>query len=68
MGVLKPRTVEKSVDKCDLSIVYGEPGGIGQNGRHEENGEEIDSLETKLIVRLHCKHGNVESYLTAHLS
>jgi hypothetical protein len=35
-----------------LSIVEGKPTVEG-----EEVDEDEDSLESKLIVRLHCKHG-----------
>ncbi|CAL1714621.1 unnamed protein product [Somion occarium] len=55
LGVLKPKTVEKTVTKCDLSIVHGEaPEG--------EEDEDHDSLESKLIVRLYCKHGVVKTH------
>lgn len=42
--------MEKSVERCILSIVEGENGNA-------ESDEEIDSLESKLIVKLLCKHG-----------
>ena len=44
--------MEKAVEKCELSIVEG--GAEDQNAHEEDR----DSLESKLIVRLHCKHGN----------
>ncbi|KAK7686260.1 hypothetical protein QCA50_010480 [Cerrena zonata] len=62
LSVLKPRTVERTVDKCDLLIVYGDSSTNGQNEGGEGNDEEIDSLESKLIVRLHCKHGVVKTH------
>jgi len=52
LSILKHRTVEKTVDKCEFSIVEGDPPG-----QTEDDDEEHDSLESKLIVRLHCKHG-----------
>ena len=51
LSILKHRTVEKTVDRCELSIVEGGAEPQGEN-------EEQDGLESKLIVRLHCKHGN----------
>ena len=46
-SILKHRTVEKSVERCELTIIEG----------NEQEGEDSDTLESKLIVRLHCKHG-----------
>lgn len=40
------------MERCELSIVEGKPTVEG-----EEVDENEDSLESKLIVRLHCKHG-----------
>lgn len=42
--------MEKTVERCDLSIVEGVPDEDNVNEDH-------DSLESKLIIRLHCKHG-----------
>ena len=50
--MLKHRTVEKSVEKCELSIVEG-----GTKSETADD-EDKDSLESKLIVRLHCKYGD----------
>ncbi len=47
LSILRHRTVEKSVERCELSIIEG----------NEQEGEDNDTLESKLIVRLHCKHG-----------
>lgn len=52
LSILKHRTVEKTVHKCELSIVDGEPPNTGTAAD-----EDHDSLESKLIIRLHCKHG-----------
>ncbi|KAH8103973.1 Rad9-domain-containing protein [Cristinia sonorae] len=54
LTILKHRTVEKSVHKCEISIVNGEPGGSAD--------EDHDSLESKLILRLHCKHGVIKTH------
>lgn len=57
LSILKHRTVEKSVERCELSIVEGKPTVEG-----EEVDEDEDSLESKLVVRLHCKHGVVKTH------
>ncbi|KAI0063981.1 hypothetical protein BV25DRAFT_1801221 [Artomyces pyxidatus] len=54
LSILKHRTVEKTVDRCDLSIVEGASG--------PDDDEDHDTLESKLIVRLHCKHGIVKTH------
>lgn len=40
------------MERCELSIVEG-----NQVTDEEVEQEDRDSLESKLIVRLHCKHG-----------
>ncbi|CAA7261786.1 unnamed protein product [Cyclocybe aegerita] len=57
LSILKHRTVEKSVERCDLSIVEGNEA---PNGEVED--EDHDSLESKLILRFHCKHGVVKTH------
>jgi cell cycle checkpoint control protein RAD9A len=52
LSILKHRTVEKTVDRCELSIVEGK-----LPSSEDEQDEERDTLESMLIVRLHCKHG-----------
>jgi len=42
--------MEKSVERCVLSIVEGDQDG-------GDDDDERDTLESKLILRLHCKHG-----------
>ncbi|KAI0046554.1 hypothetical protein FA95DRAFT_1583033 [Auriscalpium vulgare] len=54
LSILKHRTMEKTVDRCDLSIVEG-----GSDSREDEG---RDSLESKLVVRLHCKHGVIKTH------
>ncbi|KAF9484428.1 hypothetical protein BDN70DRAFT_825463 [Pholiota conissans] len=55
--ILKHRTVEKSVERCELSIIEGaDAADVGE----EDEGH--DSLESKLIIRFHCKHGVVKTH------
>lgn len=55
LSILKHRTVEKSAERCELSIVEGSPNEVSDN-------EEHDSLESKLVIKLHCKHGVVKTH------
>ncbi|KAI0954118.1 hypothetical protein AcV7_007440 [Taiwanofungus camphoratus] len=57
LSILKHKTVEKTVDKCELSIV--DPEYTGQAIYNDEN---ADTLESRLIVRLHCKHGVIKTH------
>ena len=50
LTILKHKTLEKSLDRLDLIIVDGDS---------IDGDEDHDSLEGKLIVRLHCRHGKV---------
>jgi cell cycle checkpoint control protein RAD9A len=50
LAILKHRGLEKTLERLDLIVVDGV-------FNHED--EDEDSLEGKLIVRLHCKHGEV---------
>lgn len=54
LSVLRNRTVDKTVNRCELSIIEG--------GAESEDNEDQDSLESKLIVRLHCEHGIVKTH------
>ncbi|KAJ7901782.1 Rad9-domain-containing protein [Mycena olivaceomarginata] len=56
LSILRHRTVEKSVERCELSIAEG------ANPANNRSDEEHDGLESKLIVRLHCKHGVVKTH------
>ncbi|KAJ6609871.1 Rad9-domain-containing protein [Mycena sp. CBHHK59/15] len=56
LSILKHKTVEKSVERCEFSIVEG----TQQTNNHAD--EDQDGLESKLIVRLHCKHGVVKTH------
>lgn len=53
LTILKHKTLEKTLDRLDLIIVDGES---------IDGDEDHDSLEGKLIVRLHCKHGIVKTH------
>ena len=50
LSVLKHRSTEKSVERCELSIVEGLDTDPASD-------EEVDSLESKLIIKFLCKHG-----------
>jgi cell cycle checkpoint control protein RAD9A len=50
LAILKHKGLEKTLERLDLIVVDGV-------FNHED--EDFDSLEGKLIVRLHCKHGEV---------
>jgi cell cycle checkpoint control protein RAD9A len=50
LAILKHNTLEKTLERLDFIIVDGV-------SNHED--EDLDGLEGKLIVRLHCKHGEV---------
>ncbi|TFK68700.1 hypothetical protein BDN72DRAFT_820974 [Pluteus cervinus] len=50
LSILKHRTVEKAVDKCEFSVTEGNPD------------ETVDDLESRLTLRLHCKHGVVKTH------
>ncbi|KAJ7703243.1 Rad9-domain-containing protein [Mycena rosella] len=56
LSILRHKTVEKSVERCELSIVEGPQQA---NDRSED---EQDGLESKLVIRLHCKHGVVKTH------
>ncbi|KAJ7218108.1 Rad9-domain-containing protein [Mycena pura] len=55
LSILRHKTVEKSVERCELSIVEGLAGS-------QTNDEDQDGLESRLIVRLHCKHGVIKTH------
>ncbi|KAI5890530.1 uncharacterized protein SCHCODRAFT_02632118 [Schizophyllum commune H4-8] len=54
LSILKHRTVEKTVERCEFSIVDGD--------QQEDAGEDHDALESKLIIKLYCKHGIVKTH------
>lgn len=58
LSILKHRTVEKTVDRCEMSIIEGrEATEDSEPPRYDQ-----DDLETRLIVQLHCKHGVVKTH------
>ncbi|KAG6920247.1 hypothetical protein DXG01_005016 [Tephrocybe rancida] len=57
LSILKHRTVEKAVERCEMSIVDG-----GVAGEDEPSRDNQDELETRLIVRLHCQHGVIKTH------
>lgn len=59
LAILKHKGLEKTLERLDLVVVDG-------MSNHED--EDVDSLEGKLIVRLHCKHGEVIHYIDLSLS
>ncbi|RPD64143.1 hypothetical protein L226DRAFT_611743 [Lentinus tigrinus ALCF2SS1-7] len=61
LSILKHRTNEKGCEKCDLIIT----DGPSQNPQMDDEDEECDSLESRLTVRLHCKHGVVKTHRLA---
>lgn len=52
IAVLRPRASDKAVERCELHLLEGS----------EDDDDDQDSLESKLVIKLHCKHG---MYLTA---
>lgn len=57
LSILRHRGVESAVERCELSIVDGPPEGEGGEGSSDGE-EERDTLESILVVRLHCRHGS----------
>ena len=60
LSVLKHRSMEKSVERCELSIVEGLDADPGSD-------EEVDGLESKLVIRFLCKHGASTSSRFGHV-
>ncbi|CAE6427862.1 unnamed protein product [Rhizoctonia solani] len=58
LSILRHKTVEKSLEKCEMSIVEGVEGGT-EGG---EDQTEDQSAESKLLIRLHCKYGVVKTH------
>jgi cell cycle checkpoint control protein RAD9A len=48
LSILKHKTVDKSAERCEFSIMEG-------TGAQDD--EERDGLESKLVVKLFCRHG-----------
>ncbi|KAI0306022.1 Rad9/Ddc1, partial [Multifurca ochricompacta] len=56
LAILKHKNLEKALERLDLVII----DGITTHSDHEQG--DHDSLESKLIIRLHCKHGIVKTH------
>ncbi|KAI0819150.1 Rad9-domain-containing protein, partial [Trametes gibbosa] len=61
LQILKQKTVVKSCEKCELLI----SDGASQDVRPDGTDEDRDTLESRLTVRLHCKHGVVKTHRLA---
>ncbi|KAH7888735.1 Rad9-domain-containing protein [Phlebopus sp. FC_14] len=57
LSVMKHRNIEKTVERCELLIVEDTT-----QAEPDEPDEDKDTLESRLIVRLHCKHGIVKTH------
>ena len=55
LAILKHKALDKILERFDLIVVDGV-------FNHED--EDLDGLEGKLIVRLHCKHGEVTNIIS----
>ncbi|KIY44395.1 hypothetical protein FISHEDRAFT_8189, partial [Fistulina hepatica ATCC 64428] len=49
LSILKNRSFENAVDRCEISIAEGNP----------DEREDQDSLASNMIIRLFCKHGKI---------
>lgn len=53
LSVLKHKTLDKSIERCELCIYDGaQPGSTAEN----------NDVESKLVIRMHCKHGVVKTH------
>ncbi|KAG0707339.1 Rad9-domain-containing protein [Suillus ampliporus] len=57
LSILKHKTIEKTVERCEFTIV--EATDLYEQ---EEPDEDQDTLESRLIIRMHCKHGIVKTH------
>ncbi|TBU47499.1 Rad9-domain-containing protein [Dichomitus squalens] len=58
LSIFKHKNNEKACEKCEFVITDGPTQTIAI----EDEDEERDSLESRLTVRLHCKHGVVKTH------
>ncbi|KAF9263402.1 hypothetical protein L218DRAFT_973189 [Marasmius fiardii PR-910] len=58
LSILKHHFGDSSVERCEISIVEGE-------GSANKDEDEEDSLESRLVVRLYCKHGVIKTHRLA---
>lgn len=57
LSIIKHRTIEKTLERCEFIIVEA----TDLYDQHEPD-EDQDTLESRLIIRLHCKHGIVKTH------
>ncbi|KAJ1308752.1 hypothetical protein OPQ81_004443 [Rhizoctonia solani] len=58
LSILRHKTVEKSLEKCEMSVVEGVEGGVVNANEQVED----QSAESKLVIRFHCKFGVVKTH------
>ncbi|KAG9125605.1 hypothetical protein FRC07_006924 [Ceratobasidium sp. 392] len=58
LSILRHKSLEKSLDKCELSIVEGVEGGVAEGD--ERPGDQ--STESRLVIRMHCKFGVIKTH------
>ncbi|KAG8746836.1 hypothetical protein FRC10_003358 [Ceratobasidium sp. 414] len=58
LSILRHKSVEKSLDKCELSVVEGVEGGAEEG--EDESGDQ--SVESRLVIRMHCKFGVIKTH------
>ncbi|KAH8108884.1 Rad9-domain-containing protein [Phellopilus nigrolimitatus] len=56
LSILKHRNTDRSAEKCELTIIDG------VDMPDEEVRDDEDTLESRLIVRLHCKYGVIKTH------
>lgn len=57
LSIIKHRTIEKTMERCEFTILEA-TDLYDQN----EPDDDQDTLESRLIIRLHCKHGIVKTH------
>ncbi|KAG8729766.1 hypothetical protein FRC12_020743, partial [Ceratobasidium sp. 428] len=58
LSILRHKSVEKSLDKCELSIVEGVEGSAAEGEERPED----QSTESRLVIRMHCKFGVIKTH------
>ncbi|THU99152.1 hypothetical protein K435DRAFT_964605 [Dendrothele bispora CBS 962.96] len=63
LSILKHKTVESTLERCEISIIDGVLNSKSASDPDIGEGDvDIDSLESRLVVRLHCKHGVIKTH------
>ncbi|KAF5389375.1 hypothetical protein D9757_004265 [Collybiopsis confluens] len=57
LSILKHKTIESTLERCEISTVEAD-----STHNADADDEKRDGLESKLIVRLHCKHGVIKTH------